>query len=277
MCESVVVQMAECEEKSQETGHRSSASTSEAHSDDKEDDPEVADGGKASPPQSQRERNSRPNLDTMQQFRSIFAKRYRPCVILAIGIPVFCQMSGIPVLVSYSTKVFEDAGMDVAIVGSAIFGLANIISSLFGMWSYEKYGRIKTTRLSITIMIFSYLLIALIDLASSTVSGIVSAVCVTVYVLAFASSCGPMSMTYAAEVVPPEIASVVVGLGQSLALTVNLILVLVFPGILEAIGALLTFLFFCVVCVLFLIFLELYVIETKGQDPEEIWKKTTRY
>ena len=276
VCESVAVQMPECEEKSQETGHRSSASTSETHPHDKEDDSEVADSGKASPTQSRRERSSRPNLNTMQQFQSIFTKQYRPCVILAIGIPVFCQLSGVNVLVSYSTKVFEDAGMDAAIVGSAIFGLANIVASSFGMWSYEKFGRVKTTRVSVIIMILCYSIIALIDLASSTVSGIVSAVCVTVFIMAFVSSCGPMNITYAAEVVPPEIASVVLGLGQSLSLIVILILVLVFPGILDAIGALLSFLFFCVVCIFFLAFLELYMIETKGQDPEEIWKKSTR-
>ena len=276
VCKSVAVQMAESGEKNQETGHSPSASANEAYPDDREDDLEVASDGKASPPQTQLDKSSRPNFDSMEQFQSIFAARYRHCVILAIGIPVFCQLSGVNVLVSYSTKVFEDAGMDAAIVGSAIFGMANIIASSFGMWSYEKFGRVKTTRVSVIIMILCYLVIALIDLASSAVSGIVSAVFVTVFIMAFVSSCGPMNITYAAEVVPPEIASVVLGLGQALSLIVILILVLVFPGILDAIGALLSFLFFCIVCVFFLIFLKVYMIETKGQDPEEIWKKSTK-
>ena len=277
ICESVVVQMAESKEKSQEMGHDAATSASEAHTEDREDDLEVTGGGKASPPHPQLEKSSRPNLDTMQQFRSIFIKRYRPCVILAIGIPVFIQLSGVNVLVSYSTKVFEDAGLDAAIVGSAIFGLASIVASSFGKWSYERFGRIKSTRVSVIIMILCYSLIALIDLASSTVSGIVSAMCVTVYIMAFSSSIGPMSLTYAAEVVPPEIASVVMGLGHALSLLVNLALVLVFPVILDAIGALLTFLMFCIICVFFLAFLKLYMFETKGQDPEEIWKKLTRF
>ena len=276
ICESVIVQMAESGDKSQDTGHRASTSASETHPDDKVEDSEMTGGGRATQPHPQLTKSSRPNLNTMQQFQSIFTKQYRPCVILAIGIPVFCQMSGVNVLVSYSTKLFEDAGMDAAIVGTTIFGLANIIGSFISICTYEKFGRIKTTSVSVTILILCCLFIALIDLASSTVSGIVSTVCVTVFIMAFASSCGPMNHTYAAEVVPPEIASVVLGLGQSLSLIVNLILVLVFPGILDAIGVLLSFLFFCVVCVCFLFFLKLYMIETKGKDPEEIWKESTK-
>ena len=268
--------MAESGEKSQETGHSASTSVNEAHPDDREDVLEVASGRKASPPQPQLENSSRPILDSMKQSQSIFAPRYRHCVILAIGIPVFCQLSGVNVLISYSTKVLEDAGMDAAIVGTAIFGMASIIASFIGMWSYEKFGRIKTSRVSVITMIVCYLLISLIDLASSTVSGIVSAVCITVYIMAFSSSCGPMSLTYAAEIVPPEIASVALGSGHALSLLVNLALVLVFPVILDAIGALLTFLVFCIVCVFFLVFLKMYMIETKGQDPKETCKKAIR-
>ena len=268
--------MAESGEKNQETGHSASTSVNDAHPDDREDDLEVASSRKASPPQTQLEKSFRPNFDSMKQFRSIFATRYRHCVILAIGIPVFSQLSGVNVLVSYSTKVFEDAGMNAAIVGSAVFGMANIIGSLISIWSYEKFGRVKTTRISVIIMILCYLLIALVDMAASTVSGIVSAICITVFIMVFASSCGPLNMSYAAEVVPPEIASTVLGLGQSLALVVVLILVLVFPAIFDIIGAQFSFLFFCIVCILFFIFLEFYLIETKGQAPEEIWKKSTK-
>ena len=208
--------------------------------------------------------------DFKRQIALALKPRYRRSVILGIGVPVICQLVGMNVLSSYTTTIFEDAGMDRAIIGSSVFGLAFIIGSIIAIAIYDRYKRTTLAHISFSGMALSYLGVALSSLAKSSVSGPLSVVLIIVFSLSCTLACGTLSVAYAPEVVPPEIASLILGIGQSAGLFVTFLLVLLFPSVLDAIGALLCFLIFFFFCVSSLIFLKFYMIETKGRELTDI-------
>ena len=208
--------------------------------------------------------------DFKRQIALAVKPRYRRSVILGIGVPVICQLVGMNVLSSYTTTIFEDSGVDQAIVGSSVVGLAFIVGSVIAIAIYDRYKRKNLAYISFSGMALSYLGVALSSLAKSSVSGPLSVIFIIKFSLSCTLACGTLSVAYAPEVVPSEIASLVLGIGQSAGLFVTFLLVLLFPSVLDAIGALLCFLIFFSFCVFSLIFLKFYMIETKGRELADI-------
>ena len=123
---------------------------------------------------------------------------------------------------------------------------------------------------SFSIMAASYLGLSLSDLAGSSVAGPSSVVFAIMFTFGFRTASGILYTSYAPEVVPSEIAGIVLGLGQSLSLLVSFTLVLAFPSVLDAIGALGAFLMLFCFCILSLLFLKVFMIETKGRELSDI-------
>jgi len=202
--------------------------------------------------------------------------RYSRCVILGVGVPVICQLIGIGIVGSYSTTIFEDAGMDHAIVGSTIFGLSNVLASALSVILFDIAGRITMATISFSGMGISYLALALSSLAPVHISGPLSVVFLIGFTLSFGAGCGALNLAYAPEVVPPQLANTVLGIGQSLSVFTALILVLIFPSVLDALGALWSFIILSGFCFGSLLFLRTFMIETKGRELDDILRELTQ-
>lgn len=88
----------------------------------------------------------------------------------------------------------------------------------------------------------------------------------------FSLGTGTLSLHYAPEIAPPEIEHLVLGVGQSLSYLATLLLVLIFPSVLDGIGALPSFLAFAAVSLITVILLKIYMVETRGRRLEDIHK-----
>ena len=208
--------------------------------------------------------------DFKQQIILVFEPRYRHCVILGVGVPTVTQLSGIAILASYTTIIFENAGMDHAIIASALYGVSAIIGSFISVCLFDKLGRKTMAYISLSGMSISYLGLALSDLGRSSVSGPFSVMFAITCCFTFCMATGTLCVAYAPEVVPPEIAGVILGFGQSLSLLVSFTLVLAFPSVLDAVGALGAFLILFFFCACILLFLKVYMVETKGRELNDI-------
>ena len=205
-----------------------------------------------------------------RQVILVFNPKYRHCVILGIGVPTVARLCGVNILASYTTTIFENAGMDRAIIGSALYGASSIISSFISVSLFDKFQRKTMAYASFSIMAASYLGLSLSDLAGSSVAGPSSVVFAIMFTFGFRTASGILYTSYAPEVVPSEIAGIVLGFGQSLSLLVSFTLVLAFPSVLDAIGALGAFLILFSFCIFSLLFLKLFMIETKGRELSDI-------
>ena len=205
-----------------------------------------------------------------QQIVSVFKPKYRHCVILGIGVPALTQLSGINILAAYTTTIFENAGMDRAIIGSVLYGVSAIVGSLISVCLFDKFGRKTMAYVSFSGMTISYLGLSLSDLGRSSVAGPFSVIFAITCCFAFCVASGALCVSYAPEVVPPEIAGVILGFGQSLSLLVSFTFVLAFPSVLDAVGALGTFFILFFICATSLLFLKIYMVETKGRELNDI-------
>ena len=196
--------------------------------------------------------------------------RYRHSVILGIGVPVATQLIGSSIMDVYSTTILKDAGLDDAVIGSIVYAFCDVLASSISVMLFDRYGRISMACVSFSGLAFSYLALAFSQLASSVVSGYLSVVFIMTFILSFGSGCGTLNVSYAPEVVPPQIASMVIGMGQSLSILVAFSEVLLFPTVFDTIGAFSSFLILFAISIVSLFFLKTFMVETKGRQLDEI-------
>eukprot|EP00210_Caulerpa_lentillifera_P006660 g6363.t1 len=208
----------------------------------------------------------------VRDWKILFHKKYRIAVALGLGMPISAQLSGINVIGTYSTTIFEEAGFSKAIVGSILMGVTNLICTLISAMVYEKFNRRTIAFVSYSGMGLSMAAVAFADLGAEHIRGPLSVVFVLLYMASFSAGAGTLSLHYAPEMVPPEIEHLVLGIGQSLSYFVTLILVLIFPTILDEIGALPSFLALAVFSLGTVAFLKIYMVETRGRRLEDVHK-----
>ena len=191
-------------------------------------------------------------------------------IILGIGVPVSTQLIGVNIMAEYSTTIFKDAGLKDAVIGSIIYAFGDVLASGISLALFDRYGRVSMAFVSFSGMALSYLALAFSQFASPVISGYLSVVFVFTFVLSFGSRCGALNICYAPEVVPPQIASTVIGMGQSLSIFIAFIEVLLFPTVCDTIGPFASFQILFVFCIVSLIFLKIFMVETKDRQLDEI-------
>jgi sugar porter (SP) family MFS transporter len=74
---------------------------------------------------------------------SLFSKRYRRPVLMAIAIAAFNQLSGINAIIYYTPDIFRMAGVDRAgaLLQSIVIGLTNLALTMAGLSLIDRFGR----------------------------------------------------------------------------------------------------------------------------------------
>ncbi len=54
-------------------------------------------------------------------------------IIIAVGLSIAQQLSGVNVIFSYSTRIFLDAGIEIPAVATAVIGLINVFMTVIGV------------------------------------------------------------------------------------------------------------------------------------------------
>lgn len=211
-------------------------------------------------------------------FRSIFWKRNRPQLVMAILMPMFQSLTGLNALLYNAPMLFLNLGLGerAAFYSTAIFGAVLVSSALISVATVDRFGR-RTLLISGGIpMILCQVIIAIIlgvklgdhqDL--STNLSILVMVVICIFVLAFGLSWGPLGWTIPSEIFSLETRSA----GQSIAVVVNLLVTMVIAdSFLPLMCALRygVFLFYTGWIIVMIIFVYLFLPETKGVPIEEM-------
>ncbi len=74
---------------------------------------------------------------------SLFSRRYRKPVLLAVAIAAFNQLSGINAIIYYTPDIFRMAGFDRAgsLLQSVVVGLTNLALTMAGLGLIDRFGR----------------------------------------------------------------------------------------------------------------------------------------
>jgi sugar porter (SP) family MFS transporter len=223
--------------------------------------------------------------DKPAPWSEIFHREWRKPLLVAIGLAVFQQITGINAIIYYANQIFASAGFQSpeaqAEVTTWAIGGVNMLATLIAIAFIDNEGRRKLLLAGLIGMGASLIVVGVAfqfigaagqapAAAGPTFAGIATVAALILFIACFAFSLGPVTWTVINEVFPARIR----GRGVALATAVNwgsaYLVSQFFLSLVEAIGSSLTFWLFALFCAIAWVWIYRAVPETKQQSLEDI-------
>lgn len=206
----------------------------------------------------------------------LFKPASRKVMVVGFFLAILVQISGINTIIDYAPKILLAAGVEIknALLQTSLLGLINFIFTFVAILFIDKVGRRRLYLIGSMGMA-----VTLVLLASSfylKMSGIITLICIMMFLMFFASCIGPVFWTLVSEIFPNRIRGKALAFASFTQWIFNFLVVLLFPHFLALLGGAVTFLFLALMSFIQWLFTYFYVPETKGKSLEEIerlWKK----
>jgi sugar porter (SP) family MFS transporter len=208
-------------------------------------------------------------------YRALLEPHIRPAVIVAVGLFLLQQLSGINAVIYYAPEIFDHAGFssgDTRILATVGIGTANVVTTVVAMFLIDRLGRRPLLVVGFAGTATTMLIIALAVGNPTVVPSWLVIAMLLLYIASFAISIGPLPHVMMSEIFPLRAR----GPGMSTASIgnwgLNFGVVFAFPLMLAGPGLAFTFTVFAVICLGGVAFTLLRVPETTGQSLEAIEK-----
>ncbi|MCY9272025.1 sugar porter family MFS transporter [Bacillus inaquosorum] len=202
------------------------------------------------------------------------AKWIRPMLLIGVGLAIFQQAVGINTVIYYAPTIFTKAGLgtSASALGTMGIGVLNVIMCITAMILIDRVGRKKlliwgSVGITLSLAALSGVLLTL-GLSASTAW--MTVVFLGVYIVFYQATWGPVVWVLMPELFPSKARGAATGFTTLVLSAANLIVSLVFPLMLSAMGIAWVFMIFSVICLLSFFFALYMVPETKGKSLEEI-------
>ena len=219
----------------------------------------------------------------------IFHWEWRRPLMVAIGLAVFQQITGINAIIYYANQIFASAGFATeasrAMVTTWAIGGVNVLATLIAIAFIDYVGRRKLllagligmgASLAVVGVAFRFISPEGRAVAGPTAPGVVTVAALIVFIASFAFSLGPVVWTVINEVFPARVR----GRGVALATAINwgsaYLVSQFFLSLQQAIGSSATFWLFALFCAVGWVWVWSVVPETKQQSLEQIQELWTQ-
>lgn len=211
------------------------------------------------------------NADSGTSKVSLFNKKYRLPVFLAIAFATFNQLSGINAIIYYAPRVFEMAGLGAqsSLLSTVGIGVVNFTFTLIAINVIDKVGRRKLMLIGSLGLVVALALVSH-SFYSQTPNGLAVTVYLMIYIAFFAFSQGAVIWVFISEIFPNEVRAKGQTLGSLTHWVMAAIITFFFPMLSDWLGGGNTFLIFAGFMVLQLLFVWKIMPETKGRSLEQI-------
>jgi MFS transporter, SP family, arabinose:H+ symporter len=171
----------------------------------------------------------------------------------------------------YAPEIFKSAGVQTtqAIGDTVTVGIVNMLFTLVAIWVIDKLGRKPLLLIGSVGMGVSLALLGA-AFALDMTSGPWVLLFTLSYVAAFAMAMGPAVWVIMAEIFPTQIRGRAMSIATVCLWTACYAVSQTFPWMLKHLEGPMTFWFYAVMCLLAIVFVAMYVPETKGKTLEEI-------
>jgi sugar porter (SP) family MFS transporter len=223
------------------------------------------------------------NIENAAKQVNLFKRPYRRIVLIGIFVAIFSQLTGIAVVFYYSAQIFSIAGFSSgsSMLQSVILGVTNLIFTVLAMSVIDRVGRKRLLLVGLLGMVvvlglFGY------GLLSGNIAGLWLVVLLVAYIAFFASSMGVVIWVLLSEMFPNIIRARGASIGSSANWVVNATLNFFFPVVIgffgttqeaQQTGMSYAFIFFSLFTFIGLLFINKFLIETKGKTLEQIEKE----
>jgi SP family arabinose:H+ symporter-like MFS transporter len=204
-------------------------------------------------------------------FRGLLDRRVRFVMLVALGIAFFQQITGINAIFYYLPTIFTQAGGGVndAFRQAVLVGLVNLGMTFVAIWLVDRIGRkplliAGTTGMAISLFVISWAFGQPEMNASLVLMAIIG------FVASFAVSLGPVMWVLLSEIFPNEQRAAAISVAGFWNSLVSASVTFIFPWELSALGPAGTFLAYALFASAALLFVLLFVPETKGRTLEQL-------
>jgi sugar porter (SP) family MFS transporter len=209
-------------------------------------------------------------------WREVFAPSMRRPLIVAIGLAILCQITGINTVLYYGSIIISEhvkgETASTALMANVIIGLTNLICTLIAIRCLDRWGRRTMLLTGSAGMTISLVLFAVLY-GISGISPLVVLACILCYTGFFAFALGPIPWVVISEIFPNKIRGRAASLATSTLWTSTLIVTFTFLTMIHALGVTGTFGIYAVLCVVTFVFIWTMVPETKGKTLEQIQRE----
>jgi MFS transporter, SP family, arabinose:H+ symporter len=233
-------------------------------------------GGAAQAQESlQQIRRSLSTKSVSHGWRGLFDRRLRFVMLVALGLAFFQQITGINAIFYYLPTIFAQAGSGVsdAFRQAVIVGLVNVGMTVVAIWLIDRLGRKPLLAIGIAGMALSLLTIAwAFSQASDPAQMNAQLVLIAIigFVASFAISLGPVMWVLLSEIFPNEYRGVAISAAGFFNALVSASVTFLFPWALSTLGSGGTFLVYGLFASAALLFVLMFVPETKGRTLEQL-------
>ncbi len=208
-------------------------------------------------------------------WRKLFVGRNFMVLVLATGLFVFANLSGIDAILYYAPTIFAEIGFGGAygpILATVGLGSINVLATIVAMVLIDRLGRRPLLIGGLVAMAASLLSLAAVLLAGQGADWANSAAvaCLSLFVLAFGISMGPLPYVLMSELFPLALRGPGMGLASAAAWGANVVVSLTFPMLVAVFGIALVFGFYGAVSIVALLFVLALAPETRGRSLELI-------
>jgi MFS transporter, SP family, arabinose:H+ symporter len=204
-------------------------------------------------------------------FRGLTERRMRFIMLVALGLAFFQQITGINAVFYYLPTIFAQAGGGVndAFRQAVLVGLVNLGMTFVAIWLIDRLGRRPLLIAGIAGMAVSLLVIGW-AFGQPTMNARLVLIAIVGFVASFAISLGPVMWVLLSEIFPNEQRAAAISVAGFFNALVSASVTFIFPWELSTLGSAGTFLAFGLLASCALIFVLLFVPETKGRTLEEL-------
>ena len=210
------------------------------------------------------------------RFLDLFAPQWRRPLIIAVGLAVFAQFSGINAIMYYAPEVFKTAGAssNAAFAAAVWVGLINLLFTFIAIAFVDRLGRKPLLLAGSALQVAA---LAWVGWCYHThVGGTPLLLGVLAFVAAFAMAMGPIPWIVISEIFPGRIRGRAVAVGVFMIWVSCYLVAQTFPLLNRSLGGAATFWIYGACSLAGLAFVALVLPETKGRTLEEIeasWRK----
>jgi sugar porter (SP) family MFS transporter len=196
-------------------------------------------------------------------------QRHRKPILLAIGLGMFNQLSGINAILYYLGDIFSAAGFNSlsANVQSIAIGATNLCATLLALTLIDKSGRKRLLLIGSVLTALAQGGVAVV-LALNTGRALLLPLLI-LFIASFAMSQGAVIWVYLSEIFPTAVRARGQSIGSATHWIMNALISALFPSI-AAYSQSLPFVFFSAMMVLQLVLVLRYLPETKGVSLERM-------
>jgi MFS transporter, SP family, galactose:H+ symporter len=215
-------------------------------------------------------------------WREVFDPAWRRPLLIAVGLAVFQQITGINAIIYYADEIFAAAGFATAeeqtTVTTWAIGGVNVLATFIAIAFIDRLGRRPLLLAGLIGMGISLVVVGLAFLSigagaaagGPSAAGIVTLIALVVFIISFAFSLGPVVWTVISEIFPGRIRGRAVAVATAVNWGSAFLVSQFFLTLIDAIGVSATFWLFALFCLLGWVWIYRRVPETRGRSLEQI-------